>query len=100
MYGKHHSEASKKKNSESKKRSIRLLGHPLSGKHHSEETRKKISESNKKYAAEHRDLYVEKITNYLQTHPHPMSGKHHSEETRKKISESRKKFLQRETELL
>lgn len=56
MYGKHHSEASKKKNSESKKRSIRLLGHPLSGKHHSEETRKKISESRKKFLQRETEL--------------------------------------------
>ena len=60
--GKHHSEETRKKMSESKKGE----NHPFFGKHHSEETIKKMSEATK--------------------------GKHHSEETRKKMSEARKSY--------
>ena len=58
--GKHNSEETRKKISESKKGE----NHPLFGKHHSVETRKKMSEA--------------------------LKGKHRSEETRKKMSESKK----------
>ena len=63
--GKHHSEETRKKMSESKKGE----NHPFFGKHHSEETIKKMSEATK--------------------------GKHHSEETRKKMSEARKAYWER-----
>ena len=58
--GKHHSEETRKKISESKKGENNYWF----GKHHSEETRKKISEAHK--------------------------GKNHSDETRKKMSEAHK----------
>ena len=68
MYGKHHSEETRKKLSESNKgrhpseETKRKISESQKGKHHSEETLKKMSESHK--------------------------GKHLSEETRKKLSES------------
>ena len=65
--GKHHSEESRKKMSESRKGEKCYIF----GKHHLEETRKKISEK----------LKGEKCYIF---------GKHHSEETRKKIGEARK----------
>lgn len=58
MYGKHHSEESKKKMSDIKK-----------GKHHTEETKNKLSELN---SGEKNSFY----------------GKHHTEETKKKMSNS------------
>ena len=51
MWGKHHSEDTRKKNSESNKGKQAGKLHPLWGKHHSEEARRKISESLKKRAA-------------------------------------------------
>ena len=91
MFGKHHSEESKNKNSESKKRSIALLGHPLSGTHCSSETKRKISESNKRYARTHREELSERAKKVIALYGHPMRGKHHSEETKLKISEKAKK---------
>jgi group I intron endonuclease len=90
MYGKHHSEESKKRNSESKKRSIALYGHPMQGKHHSEETKKKISNSNREYAKTHFYELRERAKKRILLYGHPMQGKHHSEETKKKISEKAK----------
>lgn len=92
MFGKHHSEESKNKNSESKKRSIALLGHPLSGTHCSPETKRKISESNKRYAQTHREELSERAKKAIALYGHPMKGKHHSEETKLKISEKAKKI--------
>lgn len=92
MFGKNHSEESKRKNSESKKRSIALLGHPLSGTHRSLETKKKISESNKRYAQNHKEELSERTKRAIALHGHPMKGKHHSEETKLKISEKAKKI--------
>ncbi len=60
FYGKHHSDETKRKLSESKK-----------GKHHSEETKRKLSEANK-------------------GEKNPFYGKHHSEEVKRKISEAGK----------
>lgn len=92
MFGKNHSEESKRKNSESKKRSIALLGHPLSGTHCSLETKKKISEGNKRYAQNHKEELSERTKRAISLHGHPMKGKHHSEETKLKISEKAKKI--------
>lgn len=50
MYGRHHSEETKKKMSEA----LKGENHPLYGKHRSEETRKKISEAVKRRWLRHR----------------------------------------------
>ena len=67
MKGKHHTEETKQKLSET----MQGKKNPLYGKHLSEETKQKLSEANK-------------------GEKHPLYGKHRSEETRKKISEARK----------
>ena len=67
MLGKHLSEETRKKISESNNGE----NNPMFGKHHSADTRKKMSEA-------------------LKGENNPMFGKHHSEETCKKISEARK----------
>ena len=71
MFGKHHSEESKKKMSNAKK------GKPShnKGKPMSEETKKKLSESKK---------------GLLSGEKNPMFGKHHSDETKQKISKVHK----------
>ena len=71
MDGRHHSEETKRKFSETRKGK----NHPWYGKHHTEETRKKISESNKGIQAGEKN---------------PFYGRHHSEETKNKISEANK----------
>ena len=98
MYGKHHTEETKKKISQAnagklssmkgkkhskntrknmsikaKERLKNKENHNMYGKHHTEETKQKISESAK-----------ERFTN---KENHPMYGKHHTEETKQKISE-------------
>lgn len=72
MFGKKHSEESKKKIS------ISLVGekNPFFGKRHTEETKNKISKN-------HADFSKDK---------HPQYGKHRSEETKLKISKGRAKF--------
>ena len=75
MFGKKHSEETKKKMSASKKGLQSGEKNPMFGKHHSEETKKKMSASKKGLQ------YGEK---------NPMFGKHHSEETKKKISNAKK----------
>lgn len=68
LYGKHHTEETRRKISEATKDE----NNPFYGKHHSEDTKRKISEATK--------------------------GKHLSKETRRKISEARKgKHLSEET---
>ena len=75
--GKHLSEETRKKLSESRK-----------GKHHSEETRKKLSEATK---GKHRSEETrKKISEAKKGENHPMFGKHLSEETRQKLSEANK----------
>ena len=75
--GKHHSEETKRKISESHKGEKNPMygkfgkDNSMYGKHHSEESKKKMSESKK-------------------GEKHHMYGKHHSEETKRKISESHK----------
>lgn len=86
MYGKNHTEETKKKISkinkgrrlseETKKKISEAISgenHPWYGRHHSEESKKKISENQPNMKGEN----------------NPMYGKHHSEETRRKIGESR-----------
>ena len=80
MYGKHHTEETKKKMSEAQKNRKR--------KPHTEETKRKISESNKGkiFSEETR----KKISETHKSEKNPNYGKHWSEETRKKISERNK----------
>jgi len=66
MFGKHHTEGSKKKMSIVQKGNKNWLG-----KRHTEETKRKIGEA-------------------FRGEKHPMFGKHHSEETKRKIGESRR----------
>ena len=77
MTGKHLSEETRKKLSESQR-----------GKHRKEETRKKISESHKgkQFSEEHR----KKLSESLSGENHPFFGKHRSEDTRQKLSQSLK----------
>lgn len=67
LFGKHHTEESRKKMSEAMKGE----NNPLFGKHHSEETRRKMSEAKK---GEKNSFF----------------GKHHTDKTRRKMSESHK----------
>ena len=74
MKGKHHSEESRNKMSESQKGE----NNPRFGKHHSAESRKKISEAKK---GENNPMFGKPAWN---------KGKQHSPEARKKMSESKK----------
>lgn len=91
MYGKHHSEETKRKMSESKKKQLKRDGHPLLGKHLSKETKMKISDGNKRYASLHKKELSERMIGKFSKEKHPLWGKHHSEETKRKISEKAKK---------
>jgi len=71
MFGKKHSEESKKKMSEKKKGVFAGDKHPLFGKHHSEETKEKIRQK-------------------ALGRPSPRKGKTHSEESKRKMSEAKK----------
>lgn len=80
--------------------------HPRWGKHHSEETKKKISESNMgkhNMSEEHRQKLLrasigrhpseetrKKMSEARKRGPAPMLGKHHSEESKRKMSEAQK----------
>lgn len=88
LYGKHHSEETKKKISESKRKQLQRDGHPLKGKSLSEETRQKISQGNKLFAKLHREERSAKMKGKLAGEKHPLYGKHRSAETRQKISKS------------
>ena len=71
MYGKHHSEETKRKIGESR------IGKTFGP--HSEETKRKMSESGK---GKHNTVGEK----------NPMYGKHHSEETKRKMSEARRNY--------
>ena len=64
---------------------------PMYGKHHSDETKRKISENNiwndKERCEEARKKLSENHAN-VKGESHPMYGKHHTEETKRKISET------------
>ena len=64
---------------------------PMYGKHFSEESRKKISQSlkEKTKSEEHR----KKMSQSKKGEKHPMYNKHHTEETRKKLSQSKKYLM-------
>ena len=88
--GKHHSEETKRKISDSHKGKThredtkRKMSESRKGKHHSEETKKKLSESNKG-----KTLSEEHSRKLSEAH----KGNHHSEETRRKMSEAHKAYL-------
>ena len=89
MFGKSHSDATRKKMSESS----RGKNNPNYGKHHSVETRKKISEKNK---GKHHPFYgkrqsdeTRKKKSVVQLGKHnSFYGKHHTEQVRNRISEN------------
>lgn len=93
-----HSEEMKKLLSEKKKEYYRNGGkHPMKGKHHSEESRRKNSESTKgKYCGEKHPNYGKhwsdeqklKMSLAKRGENHPNWGKHLSEETREKIRQA------------
>ena len=111
MYGKHHSEESKKKNSEAHKgkklseEHKKKIGAVWKGKHHSEETKKKIrevrkghpvsEETRKKLSEVHKGRPVSEETKKKLSDAHKgqvawNKGKQLSEETRKKMCEANK----------
>ena len=99
MYGKRHTEESKKKIKENHS-DISGVNHPMYGKHHSEDTKKKIREnradlSGEKspwYGRKHTEETKQKISNKnkgrLSGYKNPNYGKNLSDDVRKKISES------------
>jgi hypothetical protein len=82
FYGKHRSEETKRKLSESN-----------IGKHHSEETKKKMSEArrgkNHPNFGKHRSEETKRKLSAINI------GKHHSEEAKKKMREAKKKYLKK-----
>ena len=84
FYGKHHSEKSKRKMSSTRKGE----NHNLYGKHHSEETRRKIGIANK--GKTHSEETRRKIGDAQKGETHHMYGKTHSEETKQKMSDVRR----------
>ena len=58
------------------------------GKHHSEESRKKMSEARKRHTVS--EVWRRSKSESMKGEKNPFYGKHHSEEVRKKMSESRR----------
>ena len=77
MFGKHHSEETKRKIAESHK-----------GRTLSEDTKRKISESHK--GKKLSDETKKKLSESISGENHPLYGKHHSEETKQKMSAAKK----------
>ena len=86
MYGKHHTEETKRKIGEANKEKYKIKNHPRCGKHHSDETKQKISEGNKGKTIS--DETKKKMSEAHKGEKHHMYGKHHSEETKRKIKEN------------
>ena len=85
MYGRKHTEESKRKNSESNKISCAGEKNGMYGKRHSEETRKKIGDSQRGW--EHTEQAKKKIGEAARK---LHTGKKRSAESRKRMSEARK----------
>lgn len=92
MYGKHHSEESKKKMSEARVKFHQehpdfMIGknNPMYGKHHTEERKKNMSEKMKEYWTDERRIEFSKK---FSGENNPLYGKHLSEEHKRKISEA------------
>jgi len=94
MYGKHHTEESKKQMSEKKIGVFAGEKHYLFGKHHSEETKEKIRQKavgrpsarkGKKHSEESKKLMSESKKGKMVGINNPMYGKRHSEETKEKM---------------
>ncbi len=79
MFGKHHSEETKKK-----------IGIGNKGKIVSDETKRKLSEINK--GKKHSEETKKKMSESSKGEKHSMFGKHHSEETKKKMSKAIEMF--------
>ena len=89
LFGKTHSNETKKKMSDS----LKGENNPLFGKTHSNETKKKMSEANKGkkspfFRRTHLEESRKKISDSKKGENHPLFGKNRSEETKKKISET------------
>jgi group I intron endonuclease len=93
--GRHHTDASKQKGSESLKAHYEEYGHPNAGRQLAEETKRKISESTKGRAAWNRGIpasleSVQRLRQgwkvYLETHEHPWQDRQHTEAAKAKIS--------------
>lgn len=81
-------EETRRKISESHKGLQAGENHPMFGKHHSDKSKKKIGEANKgKY---HSDETKQKMSDAKKGKPAPNKGKQLSDKTRKKMSEARK----------
>lgn len=85
MWGKRHTEESKRKNSEANKIATAGENNGMFGKHHSEETKKKIGDNQRGW--HHTDETKKVISNSLKG---LLKGRKLSDETKRKISESRK----------
>ena len=88
FYGRHHSEESKKKISDTHKGLLSGEKHPFYGRHLSEETKRKLSKANKgkHLSVEHK----RKISEATSGEKNPFYGRQHSEESRRKMSGSHK----------
>lgn len=85
MFGRKHSEESKRKNSESNKIAQAGENNAMYGRHHSEETRKKIGDNQRGWHhTEETKVILGEVAKRIHT------GRKRSEESRKKMSEARK----------
>ncbi|MEN6294125.1 MAG: NUMOD3 domain-containing DNA-binding protein, partial [Methanobacterium sp.] len=96
MSGLKHSDITKLKYSENRKGKLSGDKNPMYGKKHSEESRKKMSrpnngDNNGMFGKTHSEESRKKISEKLSGDKNPMYGKKHSEESRKKMSENAKK---------
>ena len=88
MFGRHHSEETKRMISESNKGKMSGDKHPLFGKHHSEESKKKNSESHKGRIVS--VITRKKLSIAFSGDKHPLFGKHPTQQTRDQKSVSMK----------